>query len=93
MNVESVNIDLMLQCNHASIGIYGLYDIHDIHGIHDSRHRIIVLQNPVRRPFEIIELSAAERPPEHPADEKHQHDRKWYQKIEDVHRKFRREAR
>ena len=46
---------------------------------------VVVVQKAVRRPFQIIELTALQRPPEHRADEKHQHYGQRDEQIEDVH--------
>src|SRR5947209_11918974 len=48
-------------------------------------HRIVVAENPVRRPFEIVELAVRDRPPERGADQKYQHDRERDQQVEDFH--------
>ena len=37
------------------------------------------------RPFEVVELTASERPPEHQADQKDQHEAQRDEEIEDVH--------
>lgn len=46
---------------------------------------VVVLNDAERRTFKVIELSAAHAPPEHCADQEHQHDAERNQQIEDVH--------
>ena len=46
---------------------------------------VLVHQNTVRGPFQIVELPAAQRPPEHGADRKDEHQAQRHQQINDIH--------
>jgi len=57
--------------------------------VHHPRHltprRVVVHDDTVRGPFEIVELTALQRPPEQRADCQHQHHAQWYEQIEYFH--------
>lgn len=44
---------------------------------------VVIREDPVRGSFEVIELAAAQRPPENGARGEHQHDGKGDQEVQD----------
>jgi len=47
---------------------------------------VIIHQDPIARPFHIVELPISQRPPEGNSDQKNQNYRDWNKQIENFHK-------